>query len=165
MYYYLSLGTNIDPQLNAVAMVKSIICEFGSIYLFPFVSTEPVNICTSNTFLNSICVIQSNLDNGTVKEITNKIEVQLGRKKFDILSGQKDTEADIDIIMSSDYLIELRNLHVKEPYVDAVLISDSIKRVDLKPFGLPSIYRPSTINFDTRTRQVVIVDDKFNCFY
>ena len=165
MYYYLSIGTNIDPEFNAVAIVKNLINEFGGLYLFPFVKTEPVNICSFNYFLNSICVMQSNLDTESVKEITNRIEVQLGRKRFDLLSGQKDREADIDIIISSDSPIEFRNLKVEEPYVNAVLSSEFLQRVDLKLFGLPSIYSPSSINFDTRTGQIVVVDDKFSRFY
>lgn len=164
MLYFLSLGTNINPKLNAVRMVSELIKAFGAIQLFPFVETEPVEINSGNPFLNSICVLKSDCEQDAVKNITNNIEISLGRDRADPLSCKKDRTADIDIILWSAVPIEFNSLLSNEPYVNSVVLSNPDRRVDLSSCGLPAIDGPTTVDLNTHTGQIVVTDDKFDCF-
>ncbi|GAA0858960.1 2-amino-4-hydroxy-6-hydroxymethyldihydropteridine diphosphokinase [Aliiglaciecola litoralis] len=163
MLYFLSLGTNMNPKANAVAMVRSLIMEFGTIQLFPFVETAPVDINSGNQFLNSICVINTSLSQAQVKAMTNQIEINMGRDRADPLCSKKDRPADIDIMFSSATPVELSTLLTDEPYVNSVVFGNPKKQVTLSSFGLPSIDRPTTIDLNADTGQIVIVDDEFDC--
>lgn len=164
MLYFLSLGTNIEPRANAVVMVRSLIKEFGDVVLFPFVETSPVDIKSRYQFLNSICVIETELSEEALKVKTNQIEINMGRDRSDPHSSSKDRPADIDIMMHSAQGVDEGALLSDEVYINAVINSRPNARVDLTTHGLPAINRPTAINLDANTGEIVIVENKINCF-
>lgn len=158
MFYFLSLGSNIDPRTNSIEMVKKLCTLFGEIVIYPFAETEPEGMATNNKFLNSIAVIQSTYSADKIKEILNSIEISLGRDKNDPDSATKDRVCDIDIIYSSENK-QLNENNLKDiPYLTQV-VSGTLK-VDLCEQGLPSINGPTTINVDSSADQIVVIDDK-----
>lgn len=164
MLYFLSLGTNINPKANAVLMVKALIEKFGDTLVFPFVETSPVDIKSRHQFLNSICVINADMSDQVLKAITNQIEVDMGRDRSHPLSSSKDRPADIDIMMHATHAIDESVLLSDEAYINEVITSRPNVRVDLTQFGLPAINRPTAVNLDTDSGEVVIVENKINCF-
>lgn len=164
MLYFLSLGTNIEPKTNAVLMVKALIEKFGDAVVFPFVETSPVDIKSRHQFLNSICVVNADMPEPALKAITNQIEIDMGRDRSHPLSSSKDRPADIDIMLQAAHAIDENELLSDEAYINAVITSRPNARVDLTQFGLPAINRPTAVNLDTDSGQIVVIENKINCF-
>jgi 2-amino-4-hydroxy-6-hydroxymethyldihydropteridine diphosphokinase len=160
VFYYLSIGTNVFPQQNAGKIVFELLSNFGRGVMFPFIRTEPVNIESNNLFLNSIFIVETNLEKLELKKTTDAIEIYLGRDKQLKDSSRKDRVADIDILFSTNKLNNIPLTFAPEPYSQAALKCDPNNRIDLRKFGLPSIDRPTAVDLNRRTGQIVIVDNK-----
>lgn len=177
MYYYLSIGTNIEPEANAVRISTALARVFGKFSLYPFVYTTPVAMKSSKAFLNSLAIISSEHDTDAVKLQLNAIEIALGRDRQDPLRSEKDRSADIDILTSHPNYNESLFLNYDAPYIPLVLgISKDINTpnsdenpslnrcADLSHFGLAlnltTPQRPATVYFNTRTRHVAVINDR-----
>ncbi len=187
MYYYLSIGTNIEPEMNAVRISTALAHAFGQFALYPFIYTAPVNMQSKKVFLNSLAIIHSDLDAKAVKHELNIIEMQLGRDRQDPMRSEKDRTADIDILAAHPLYDESLFLEQDAPYIPLVLgnsdhhspihshktqhhqtpsveaISHQRVCADLSPFGLPlaltTPQRPTTIYFNARTGHVAVIDN------
>lgn len=162
MYFYLSLGSNIKPKNNAVKILKLLIYEFGEIIVLPFIYTEPFIADNRSDFLqpflNSIAIIKTDKTTDEVKKITNLIEVDLGRDKTSELSSLQDRVADIDILTSSKQLNLSLLKNRDEPYLLQVINATKNECCVLEKYGLPPIYGPTAINFDTSSGHIFIVN-------
>ena len=164
MFYYLSIGTNLAADKNAVAIVKSLIKAFGRIYLYPFIRTQPENMHTSNEFYNSVVLISTTHDNISLKKKLNNIEVSLGRNRDDPNRSIKDRPADIDILKSHNApLSSSAPISAEESYVQTVLACSG-DMVDLSDYGLPFTNRPASIDLDAGTGNIIIIDDTVDSF-
>ncbi len=161
MYYYLSLGTNISPEVNAVKIVQHLCDNFGPMVLYPFIRTSPVDIQSENLFLNSVAIIKTDLKQTELKTKLDEIELSLGRDKADPLSASKDRTADIDILHGCHQLDLCAEIAEDIPYIHRVLALKPA--VNLQHSGLPTIDRPTTVNIDSDSGQIVIATDKLNC--
>lgn len=162
MYYYLSIGTNINPRLNAIKITKELCHNFGSTVIYPFNETTPENIKSNNCFLNSIAIIQSDLKELQIKRLLNDIECRLGRDRSDPNSSKKDRPADIDIIFRSEKLTLSKLIHHVRSvtYMNDVLYEK--KFVDLSQEGLKISNGPSTIDIDSSTSEIFIINNKID---
>lgn len=161
MFHILSIGTNISPKINAVRIVKQLCLYFGSVVIYPFVFTKPETIHSKNDFLNSLAIIESKMEVKEIKSALNKIESFLGRDKTDPNSSVKDRTADIDIIHSSLVQVVKQEFLSEENYLMSVFNVE--EPIDLSDYGLPAIYRPTTVNIDRTTSKIVIINDKIDC--
>lgn len=157
-YYYLSLGTNIDPEVNSVKMLNLLLKEFGALLSYPFIYTQPEKIQSPHIFINSVAVVLSTLDSIAFKNKLNAIEVSLGRDRGDPDRSIKDRPADIDILGVEDFLDADYFSSFTESYIN---ICDRNKEnfVDLRPFGLPLTKGPTPIHLDTRSRNICVLDE------
>lgn len=138
MYYYLSIGTNINPEFNAAQIIHCLAREFSAIRYFPFVYTEPQGMQTELTFLNSAAIIESNLPPSEFKSRLNAIETELGRDRNDPLRSKKDRTADIDILGTEEDLDLLFFNQFKETYIRGVVAPEAHSQfADLSRYGLP----------------------------
>lgn len=158
MFYYFSIGTNIEPEHNAVNIVKMLSQHFGPIVIYPFVYTQPQNIVSQNVFLNSIAIALSPKNEVEVKNILNSIEITLGRDRSDPQRSKKDRVADIDILgfskdQDNNFLDQQKELYIKE------VIDTQSHSVDLTSFGLPSSKGPATVDFDTTSSHIRILQN------
>jgi len=160
MYYYLSIGTNILPEQNAVKIVRHLCGQFGKMVLYPFIRTSPINIQSDNLFLNSVAIIQSELEQTALKTKLDGIELTLGRDKVDPQSSMKDRTADIDILHCCKRLDLCAEIAEDIPYIRRVLALKP--SVDLQNLGLPAIDRPTTINIDTVSGQIIVVAEELD---
>ena len=163
MYFYLSLGTNINPRINAVKMVEALSTQYGPVLLFPFVDSKPVGIDTPHRFLNSIAVIESRLAPTELKAQLNSIEERLGRDRSDPLKSVKDRTADIDILTHHETFDLSLFKGFDTPYIHECMEADAPK-VDLSDEGLLPIQRPTTVNTHGSTSHIGIIEDRKNCF-
>ncbi len=163
MIFYLSLGSNIQPQANSVNMLQALAEHFGPLLAFPFVHTKPENMQTRHDFINSLAVIKSQLAAEQVKACLNSIEVSLGRDRDNPQRSVKDRTADIDILGCSEtydaHFFETLN----EPYIHAVLHLKT--PVNVSEAGLNLLYElsttqgPTTIDLDATTGKVGIIEN------
>ena len=161
MYFYLSIGTNINPEKNAVEIIKNLCTHFGDITLFPFVYTQPELISSSSIFLNSLAIIESNHDDKELKNILNSIEIRLGRNRNDPLKSTKNRPADIDILLKADkYHLPLFNTFT-DRYIKACIPPNT--PADLSVYGLPTHQGATTIHLDSTSGQISIAENKLDC--
>lgn len=168
MYYYLSIGTNIEPEANAVRISTALAKMFGNYALYPFIYNAPVSMKSQRVFLNSLAIISSDLNKEEVKAELNKIEIQLGRDRQDPQRSEKDRTADIDILTARLDYNEAFFLEFDAPYIPLVLAKDDKyderAGADLSRYGLhlplSTPQRPTTVYFDTRTRHIAVVDNR-----
>lgn len=160
MYFYLSIGTNINPEKNSVRIIENLCHHFGSLTLLPFVYTKPELILSSSIFLNGLAIIKSNLCDKDLKNILNTIEVKLGRDRNDPLKSTKNRPADIDILLQADkHHLALFDTFT-EKYIKACLPPN--KPADLSVYGLPAHQGAATIHLDNTTGQISIIKNKLD---
>lgn len=164
MYFYLSIGTNIDPEANAAGIVKLLCKRFDQIALFPFVRTEPEDVALSDAFLNALAVVFAKESSEQVKAALNTIEAQMGRDRSDPLRSVKNRPADIDIITCSSELDFTPFASAPEGYIQLCFHQQRDAAVDLSAYGLASHKGPATVYIDTLTGEIVVVDDEFDRF-
>jgi len=163
MYYYLSIGTNIDPEKSSVRILEMLCEAFTTLALFPFRYTEPEGVELSDTFLNALVVVYSPEDWVRVKAILNEIEAKMGRDRSDPLRSIKNRAADLDILEASSKLDFEPYSSAKEAYIKACFELTGTQ-VNLLAYGLASHQGPATIYIDALTGNIVVVDDELDRF-
>lgn len=118
-YYYLSLGSNIEPSANIAKALQTLQREFGEVHVYPVVRTAPTAMCSSHSFLNTLAVIQTERDADRLKDYFNHLEEAAGRDRSDPERSVKDRQLDIDILTQSSTLdFEIFNTF-DEPYTQS----------------------------------------------
>ena len=123
-WYYLSLGSNINPHENVKCMLDRLLQISKRIDISRIIETEAKGFDSKRSFLNLAARIQTSLSPLELKKQLNQIETDLGRDRNDPLSKKKDRVADIDILFSketSNNLINQEDLP-PEPYVRPFVI-------------------------------------------
>lgn len=120
MYYYLCLGSAVNPEANAANITRKLCEQFGELILLPFRYTEPELVKDVNVFINGLAVIAFEGDEDALKTILVEIERSLGRDRDQKRKVCQGWTADIDIIASSsDY--NLSHFDLPNPaYLSAV---------------------------------------------
>lgn len=163
MFFYLSLGSNIDSECSAVRMIRHLCREFGCIGAYPWRYTRPEGMVSSTPFLNTLVVLKSDLNSADLKERLNSIEQTMGRDRDDPLRSVKSRTADIDIVGTSrDYGLEIF-ADATELYIAACLNFQG-DSPDLSSLGLASYKRPATIYLDAFSGDIVVIDDELQGF-
>lgn len=159
MFVYLSIGTNIQPEKNAVNIVRELCQHFGPLTLYPFIYTQPVAMTNTSVFLNSLAIITTNAPADEVKQILNAIETKLGRDRNDPEKSYKDRTADIDILNTSEALDQNHFMTCQEPYI-AQCLSQEQAAADLSKEGLASHQGAATVHWDGSAGKVLVNQDK-----
>ena len=163
MYFYLSLGSNIDTDQSAAMMIKHLCREFGDLVLYPFCYTKPESIQSEQDFVNALVVLRSNLNAVELKRVLVTIETSMGRDRQDPLRSYKSRAADIDILSVSEHFDLAYFAPAEEAYVRSCLCLTG-PFVDLRPWGLAAHQRPASVYLDAATGEVVIVEDELHRF-
>jgi 2-amino-4-hydroxy-6-hydroxymethyldihydropteridine pyrophosphokinase len=115
---YILFGSNIGNKkqyiLDAQNLVKQNIGEIiaeSSLY-----ESEAWGFACDDSFLNKIIVVESNLNAFEILDITQKIELQLGRVRETTNSYQSRT-IDIDILFYDNKILETENLTIPHPQI------------------------------------------------
>ncbi len=163
MFYYLSLGSSLNPEQNAVQMVYALCHRFGCIALFPFRYTASEVADDDTVFLNALAVIRSTSGAQDVKARLNAIEEGLGRDRSESSRKIKKHTADIDILSSSLNLDFSSFEMAEEAYIGACFFYRG-KQADLKRLGLIKCERVATVYLDAESDDLVLVDDELRGF-
>jgi 2-amino-4-hydroxy-6-hydroxymethyldihydropteridine diphosphokinase len=97
-YYYLGLGSNIDPFNNVPRMLEALQGLSPQLAISTIIGSRPKGMISNNPFLNLAVRIQSDLSPEALKAQFNAIETALGRDRTDPNRSYKDRTADIDIL-------------------------------------------------------------------
>lgn len=157
MYYYLSLGTNIEPEINATRMLCLLYEAFGEFHYMPFIYTQPEDMQSEHLFLNALAVVNTPLTHTAVKSELNRIETSLGRDRNDPRRSVKDRPADIDIIVQTDEYNEAYFQQFDEPYIQRVL------EFHCSRCESPAFQGTTAINFDGSPGHKVVIQDPLHC--
>ena len=99
-YYFISLGTNIQPEQNILKMMDALFELSPTIDASSILKTAPVGLDSNHYFLNVVVRI---FYSGTASELKKqlvRVEENLGRDRSDPNSKWKDRPADLDILFS-----------------------------------------------------------------
>ncbi|MCH2084659.1 MAG: 2-amino-4-hydroxy-6-hydroxymethyldihydropteridine diphosphokinase [Saprospiraceae bacterium] len=102
-WYYISLGSNIDPYENVKYMLDYLLQISKRIDISRILETQAKGFNSDRTFLNLAARIQTHLSPVELKELFNQIETKLGRDRNDPQSKKKDRVADIDILFYKEH--------------------------------------------------------------
>lgn len=159
MYYVISIGSNIQPELHVAAAVSALAKSFGSLYLYPRVYTQAELVVSNHVFINSVLVLRSMLPATELKAELCRIEELLGRDRSDPERSVKDRSCDLDIIWHQPSWSEVWKTELSESYIQQVF--DPASRQAPIQFGCQLFSeRPAAIYFQAETGDKFIVDQK-----
>ncbi len=159
MYYWISIGSNIDP-VNSIGRTLEEIGEVTPVlWLYPPLYTEPVGIATNARFINGVLTLYSSLELPGLKQRFETIEVRLGRDRADPDSSRKDRICDIDILSSAPSFDPGMASRITEPYLRPV-IEGRGQVAPIVAYESPLPDRPATIYLDRAAREIRILDDE-----
>jgi 2-amino-4-hydroxy-6-hydroxymethyldihydropteridine diphosphokinase len=163
MLYYLSTGSNIEPEASSVRMLCHLCESFGVLGVYPFRYTSPVSISSDNDFLNGLVALYFQGSSKELKAKLDAIEEAMGRDRSDPDRSIKGRRADLDILGASDTLSPSIFGQTDESYVQQVFELRG-RSPDLEPFGLAAYQRPASVYLDGLTGEIVVVEDEFKRF-
>lgn len=114
---YLSLGTNRGDRKKALETAAEYISErIGRIVQASAVyETEPWGFDSNNLFLNQVLCIDTTLDAVDILDLTQQIEIEMGRATKSSNGVYSDRVIDIDILLYGDICIQTERLTIPHP--------------------------------------------------
>ncbi|EMR13997.1 7, 8-dihydro-6-hydroxymethylpterin- pyrophosphokinase [Methylophaga lonarensis MPL] len=136
-------------------MVKALLQHFDQLSLSSVVLIPPVGMNSHRDFLNAVAFLETEMDAGSLKSLTNQIEIELGRQRHDPDSKIKDRPADIDILaaMNLPEDLSLAPTSITDEYFLYPLIEQLINYL--------STDNPATSDRHPLSRQLTIDDLSF----
>ena len=114
---YLSLGTNQGDRKKALETAAKYISErIGRIVQTSAVyETEPWGFDSNNLFLNQVLCIDTTLKAVDILNLTQQIEIQMGRTTKSSNGVYSDRVIDIDILLYGDICMQTERLTIPHP--------------------------------------------------
>lgn len=122
--YFVSVGSNIHPEVNIVAVLPHLLALSPQIHLSRVIKTEPSGGVAGGQFLNCTLCLYSSSTEKELKEQFNQIEEQMGRDRTDQNKKKKSRTIDLDILFAltlGKNVVEKENIPA-EPYVTDTLL-------------------------------------------
>lgn len=158
MYFWISVGSNIEPEHNMGRALEAISEIAPMWWLYPPAYTQPIGIPTTACFINTVLVLYAPKTPDTLKTGFEQTEIRLGRDRDDPDSSRKDRVCDIDILAQDAHFSLETQQSIEEPYLQPVLQGVAPPApVEVFDSGLPQ--RPSTVYLDGRTRHIRVLDN------
>jgi len=110
---FLSIGSNINPQINITKIIKFIEKSsiFSNILISDYFYSNAVGFNSENKFINIMIYCQTELSATNLLIETQNIEQKLNRKRS-VNEEYIDRTADIDIIFYNDEIINTEKLKI-----------------------------------------------------
>ena len=136
-YFFLSLGSNINPFENVQQMLKGLLEISPCIDISRIVRTEAVGFSSNSFFLNMAVRVATSQSATDLKMQLNELESRLGRNRNDPNKKLKDRTADLDILFSLEKheTFVAKSLLPKEDYVLPTLL-DLLNYLELDHEGV-----------------------------
>lgn len=123
---FLGLGTNLgDKVANLTQAITWLAQEVGHLQdCADYFESAPWGFDSSNSFLNTVVVVETSLEPHALLHATQLIEKKMGRSTKS-LAGYADRIIDIDILLYDEIIMDLPELKIPHPLIterDFVLI-------------------------------------------
>jgi 2-amino-4-hydroxy-6-hydroxymethyldihydropteridine diphosphokinase len=115
----LSIGTNVDREVNLAVCHKLLEESFGEIHYSNTSVTIPYGNHYKNDFLNQLAIVYTDKDKEYVSLLLKSIEKQIGRNPKDKENGI--VKIDIDLIIWNDDI--LKPTDISRSYITELLPS------------------------------------------
>jgi 2-amino-4-hydroxy-6-hydroxymethyldihydropteridine diphosphokinase len=122
---YLGLGTNLgDKEANIREAVKRIRELVGAVMRqSALYFSEPWGFQSDNSFVNAVVCCSTSLSPHEVLDITQKIEIEMGRRQKSSRDGSgkpvyHDRIIDIDILLYDDISLDTPDLVIPHPLIN-----------------------------------------------
>lgn len=113
MDVYLGLGSNLgDREANLRRAIDLLSQHLTVIKIAPIYETEPVGYQDQPSFLNTACLVSTELLPDQLLVLVKGIEKEVGRTPA-FLNGPR--EIDIDILLYGDLTLEVKGLSIPHP--------------------------------------------------
>jgi 2-amino-4-hydroxy-6-hydroxymethyldihydropteridine diphosphokinase len=110
---YLSLGSNIEPELNIKSAVKILAERARLVAVSSVWETQPLGLAAQPNFLNAAAIVETGLSAAQLKQqVLAFIEQALGRVRQ--ASKNAPRQIDIDIILFNEEVFELGQRHIPD---------------------------------------------------
>lgn len=131
-YYFVSLGSNIEPYQNVVKALDALLLLSPKLDVSRIIKTKAAGFKSTQYFLNLSVQFFSPLFIAELKSQLEKIEEALGRDRTDPDRKLKDRPADLDILFSLETREQIVESHLlpPEPYVRPTVI-DLLQYLDV----------------------------------
>jgi len=159
MYHYLSIGSNINPEVNIARCIETLLTRFRIAHLYPCTYTAPEKINSDKVFLNTLLIIESDLEPAELKRLFCRIEESMGRDRSDKDRSRKDRTCDIDIILSEEDCQPEYFRRCNETYLRQVLSKTSSK-AEVSIFGSRFSDRPAAVYFESGAGDKAVIEYK-----
>jgi len=176
--YILGIGTNVEPDRNAVRIATRLADLFGSVLISRFYRTAPVGMSSAHPFVNYCAYVPSALEPACCKRLCVEIELALGRDRAHPCCKTRDRPADIDLIgrvsrpIAADGLTALRpDAYLAAPFAEiAALLTKRtvpLPRGELCAAAMPGCRSgsprlgetPASIHRDDSAGLIVVLED------
>lgn len=116
---YIGLGSNLGNKEDLLHRALELISQrIGSVVrTSSFLETEPWGFQSENTFLNSVCLVETRLTPLQCLKETQKIERLLGRTKKSKNGVYHDRPIDLDLLLYDDLEINTPELVIPHPHM------------------------------------------------
>ena len=110
---YLSLGSNIEPEVNLYAAVV-MLAQFTRLVAVSSVwETQPVGLLNQPDFLNAAAIVQTRLTAAQLKQqVLSHIEQKLGRTRQGDKNGPRTI--DLDIMLFNNQILTIGQRHIPD---------------------------------------------------
>lgn len=165
MIYYLSLGSNIEPEQHIRRALEQLCQQFTAAIVFPVLRTQPCAIHSQHSFLNTIAIIVTDWTAAELKTWLNQLEEQHGRDRNDPLRSEKDRTLDIDILAAQNEFQWLSADQFEEPYIRAsfTALQNAESNTVALELGEQSLgHRAATIYTHNSSGHVLVVEDSLD---
>ncbi len=130
--YLLGVGSNVDPQRNALRIIDSLRRRFGEIVLSRFHETAPVGMDSDHRFINFCAYVPTALDPEACKQACVEIEIALGRDRTHPARKTRDRTADIDLLVrvgpdGGRFALEPIAPYLAEPAAEIIASLESLR--------------------------------------
>ncbi len=116
MFYFCSLGSNIDPANNVRQALEALTDAIDTLVLSPLIQTEPHGMQSSQPFYNALFWFESDQTPEATKQVFNAIEERLGRDRSNPAKKTSDRPIDLDILYAGTKR-PLSEMVVEDPYL------------------------------------------------
>lgn len=109
-----SLGSNLgNKEQNITTALDKISENIGEIIsVSDYWNTEPIGFFSQNNFINCCCLVSTFLSIEDLLRHTQKIEMEIGRRKLKVSGEYEDRIIDIDIIFYEDEIINTHKVTI-----------------------------------------------------
>jgi len=113
----IGVGSNIDPENNIEKAKNALVNQHNLIKVSSFVETEPIGCENQDNFLNGAILIETEMDELTLKSWLKHLEKKLGRVKSEDKDGPRTI--DLDIVVWNDEVVD-REVYERQFLLDSI---------------------------------------------